>query len=45
MRLFDIAIPLAASAVAIWMVATYPITEQKAYEVRMELERRRGSTP
>ena len=45
MRLFDIAIPLAASAVAIWMVATYPITEQKAHEVRLELERRRGPTP
>jgi GPH family glycoside/pentoside/hexuronide:cation symporter len=45
MRIFDIAIPLAASAVAIWMVATYPITEQKAHEVRLELERRRGPTP
>ena len=45
MRLFDIAIPLSASAVAIWMVATYPITEQKAHEVRLELERRRGPTP
>ena len=44
MRIFDVGIPLAASAVAIWMVATYPITEQKAHEVRMELERRRGST-
>lgn len=42
MRIFDVAIPLAASAVAIFMVATYPITEQKAHEVRMELERRRG---
>jgi GPH family glycoside/pentoside/hexuronide:cation symporter len=45
MRIFDVGIPLAASAVAIWMVATYPITEQKAHEVRMELERRRGATP
>lgn len=45
MRIFDIAIPLVASGIAIWMVATYPITEQKAHEVRMELERRRGPTP
>ena len=42
MRLFDVAIPLASSAIAIFMVATYPITEQKAHEVRMELEHRRG---
>ena len=45
MRLFDIAIPLVSSAIAIWIVATYPITEQKAHEVRLELERRRGTTP
>jgi GPH family glycoside/pentoside/hexuronide:cation symporter len=43
MRLFDVAIPLVASAIAIWMIATYPITEQKAHEVREELERRRGT--
>ena len=45
MRLFDIAIPLVSSAIAIWMVATYPITEQKAHEVRLELEQRRGTVP
>jgi GPH family glycoside/pentoside/hexuronide:cation symporter len=43
MRLFDVAIPLIGSAIAIWMIVTYPITEQKAHEVRLELERRRGS--
>jgi GPH family glycoside/pentoside/hexuronide:cation symporter len=42
MRLFDIVIPLGASLAAIWIIATYPITEQKAHEVREELERRRG---
>jgi GPH family glycoside/pentoside/hexuronide:cation symporter len=43
MRLFDVAIPLIGSAIAIWMIVPYPITEQKAHEVRLELERRRGS--
>ncbi|MBP6876309.1 MAG: MFS transporter [Candidatus Eisenbacteria bacterium] len=42
MRLCDAAIPFLASAFAIWAVATYPITEAKANEVRAELERRRG---
>ena len=43
MRIFDIVVPIIASAVAIWVVATYPITEQRAHEVRQELERRRGA--
>jgi len=30
--------------VAIWSVATFPITEEKAHEVRMELEKRRGTS-
>ncbi|MBD3336961.1 MAG: MFS transporter [Candidatus Eisenbacteria bacterium] len=42
MRLCDAAIPILASAVAIWSVMTYPITEEKANQVRAELERRRG---
>jgi GPH family glycoside/pentoside/hexuronide:cation symporter len=42
MRLFDVAIPLVGSAIAIWMIVAYPITEEKAHEVRMELEKRRG---
>jgi GPH family glycoside/pentoside/hexuronide:cation symporter len=41
MRLFDVVIPMIASAIAIWMVYTYPITEQKAHEIRDELEKRR----
>jgi GPH family glycoside/pentoside/hexuronide:cation symporter len=44
MRIFDVAVPLITSAIAIWMIASYPITEQKAHEVRLELERRRGSS-
>ena len=42
MRLCDILIPLLASGVAIWAIAAYPITEERAHEVRTELERRRG---
>jgi GPH family glycoside/pentoside/hexuronide:cation symporter len=43
MRLFDILVPMITSAFAIWIVARYEITEEKAYEVRSELERRRGA--
>jgi len=43
MRLFDVAIPLIGSAIAIWTIAAYPITEQMAHEARLELERRRGT--
>jgi GPH family glycoside/pentoside/hexuronide:cation symporter len=42
MRMCDAFIPFAASGVAIWMIATYSITEKKAHEVRMQLEARRG---
>ena len=42
MRVFDILVPAATSTLAIWIVATYPITEARAHEVRAELERRRG---
>jgi len=42
MRLFDAGIPMITSAIAIWAIAVYPITEEKAHEVRVELERRRG---
>lgn len=43
MRLFDVAVPIVASAIAIWVVASYPITEEKARSVRAELEARRGT--
>jgi GPH family glycoside/pentoside/hexuronide:cation symporter len=43
LRFFDAGVPAVASAIAIWVVATYPITERRAHEVRLELERRRGS--
>jgi len=34
-----------ASAFAIFMVARYPLTEQRAHEIRQTLERRRGVAP
>ena len=43
MRLFDAGIPMVTSAIAIWAIARFPITEESAHEVRVELERRRGS--
>jgi len=42
MRLADVLVPVLCSVLAIWMVATYPITESKALEVRQALETRRG---
>ncbi len=42
MRLCDAGIPMITSAIAIWAVARYPITEERAREVRQQLEQRRG---
>ena len=44
MRIFDAFIPFAASAIAIWSIASYSITEDKAHEIRMVLEERRGKS-
>lgn len=43
MRLFDAVVPFVASGIAIWAIATFPITEERAHEVRLELEARRGA--
>jgi GPH family glycoside/pentoside/hexuronide:cation symporter len=43
MRLSDAFIPVISSAVAIWLIARYPITEQAAHDVRARLEARRGT--
>jgi GPH family glycoside/pentoside/hexuronide:cation symporter len=42
MRLFDVIVPIVASSIAIGSIATYEITEEKAREIRAELEKRRG---
>jgi GPH family glycoside/pentoside/hexuronide:cation symporter len=44
MRLFDSAVPFVASGLAIWAIAKFPITEERAHQVRLELEARRGTT-
>ena len=43
MRFFDAAIPVVASGIAIWAIKSYSITEEKAHEVREQLEARRGA--
>lgn len=43
MRVFDVGIPIVASAIAIAAIASYDLTEAKAHEVRALLERRRGA--
>jgi len=42
MRFCDAFVPVLTSGIAIWTVYRFDITEQKAHEVRLELERRRG---
>jgi GPH family glycoside/pentoside/hexuronide:cation symporter len=42
LRLCDAGIPMVTSAIAIWAVYKFPITEARANEVRQELEQRRG---
>jgi GPH family glycoside/pentoside/hexuronide:cation symporter len=42
MRLCDICIPIIASIAAIFIIMTFDITEDKAYEIRRQLEARRG---
>ena len=42
LRAFDVGIPLLTSAIAIVLIMAYTITEKRAYEIRAELEKRRG---
>jgi GPH family glycoside/pentoside/hexuronide:cation symporter len=43
LRVFDVGVPLVTSALAIGIMFTYGISERRAYEIREELERRRGT--
>ncbi len=43
MRVFDAFIPFLTSALAIWAIASFSITEERAHEIRRELEQRRGT--
>ncbi|MCM8819561.1 MAG: MFS transporter, partial [Candidatus Omnitrophica bacterium] len=42
MRIFDIGIPIVTSLIALFVIATFEISEAKANEIRCQLERRRG---
>ena len=42
LRVFDVGVPLLTSGLAIVIMFTYPISEQRAYDIRAELEARRG---
>ena len=42
MRIFDVSIPIITSVIAIFIIKTIDITEEKAHAVRVELEKRRG---
>jgi GPH family glycoside/pentoside/hexuronide:cation symporter len=44
LRIFDVGVPLISSALAIVIMLSYTITEEKAYAIRAELERRRGQS-
>lgn len=43
MRVFDVLVPMACNALAIYLVFLFPVTEERAGEVRAALERRRGA--
>ena len=42
LRVFDVGIPIATSVIALGIMASYTITEEKAHEIRGRLESRRG---
>jgi GPH family glycoside/pentoside/hexuronide:cation symporter len=42
LRIFDVGIPLVTSAIALAIMSTYSLTEQRAHDIRKELEDRRG---
>jgi GPH family glycoside/pentoside/hexuronide:cation symporter len=44
MRFVDVAIPVVASAIAIFAVGSFKITEERSYEIRTELEKRRAGS-
>ena len=42
MRIFDVIIPIVTSIIAIFIIRTIDVSEEKAHEVRLKLEERRG---
>jgi glycoside/pentoside/hexuronide:cation symporter, GPH family len=44
MRVVDVSIPAAGALIAIFSVASFKITEERSYEIRSELEKRRSKS-
>jgi GPH family glycoside/pentoside/hexuronide:cation symporter len=44
MRIAYILVPISGALLAIWVMRNYDVTEERAQEIRAELERRRGKT-
>ncbi|MEI8012604.1 MAG: MFS transporter, partial [Candidatus Omnitrophota bacterium] len=42
MRLCDVGIPIVTTLIAIYIIATFEVSEDKAYEIRKQLEAKRG---
>ncbi|MBM3254917.1 MAG: MFS transporter [Candidatus Omnitrophica bacterium] len=42
MRIYDVGIPILTSLIALFIIMTFDISETKAHEVRIQVERRRG---
>jgi len=42
LRVFDISVPIITSAIAVVTIMTFKVTEERAHQVRLELEKRRG---
>ncbi len=42
MRLCDIGIPILTTLIAIYIIATFEVSEEKAYDIRKQLEAKRG---
>lgn len=42
MRILDVGIPIVTSLIAIFIIMTFDISEEKANDVRKQLEERRG---
>lgn len=45
MRVFDAFVPALCGVIAIWIIAGFPITEERAHEIREALEMRRSGEP
>ncbi|MBF0619514.1 MAG: MFS transporter [Candidatus Omnitrophica bacterium] len=44
MRVFDVGIPIITSLIAIYVIMTFDISEDQAYDIRKQLEAKRGKT-